>query len=149
MYKSFIVLTTIFSFGCLSPRNQKLLLFRENTNRLTPAHEITYSSIFIVKNYCSSKGCENYIDSLVFQYYKKKGYKQYLIELYKESKSTNLNKFKIRPRDFEDYADSDHVLTYRFLNGKFLSKDRFRNGESMEKIDTAYVKIEPAPPLKQ
>lgn len=98
MNKYFIILLAMLtSFGCASPRNQELIFFRESSKKLTPAHETTYSAVFIIKNYCSSKSCDAYIDSLIFKHYETKKYKQYLVELFKESKVTNLKNFKIRP----------------------------------------------------
>ncbi|RZK33466.1 MAG: hypothetical protein EOO90_32250 [Pedobacter sp.] len=148
MYRLVLFFIAASFFGCASPRNQKLVFFREASNRLTPKHELTYSAIFLIENYCTSKDCEVHIDSLIQEHYKTKTYKQYLIELFKESKKLNIKNLMNNPRDFEKYSDNEHVLTYRFLNGKFLSKDKYKNGESVEIIDTALIKIEPAHPLK-
>jgi|GEM_PF-1848553 len=132
---------------CASPRNQRLIFFSEKSKRLTPRHELSYSAVFIVKNYCASKKCEGYIDSLVLKHYQTKNYKQYLVELYNESDKINIQNLTKNPEDFDDYADQVRVSTYRFLNGKFLSKDKYKNGESIETIDTAVIKVGAAQPL--
>ena len=91
-----IILLSALLLQCAS-QNPKIVLLEERSNRLTPAHSLSYSSTFVIENYCESNRCANRIDKLVLKHYKKTNYSKHVIGLYKESETVNLKNFKEFP----------------------------------------------------
>lgn len=52
---------------------------------------------------------------------------------YKESTKTNIKNLSANPKDLYRYSqDHDLIYEYSWMNGKFLAKLKFKNGEIIE-----------------
>lgn len=90
------------------------------------------SDYYIVENFQGFKQSESTIDSFIntqnIEKFKKVS--DYQIVFYKASNKTNLKNLSENPRDLDRYSqDNDMILIYSWMNGKFLGKTKWKNGE--------------------
>ena len=93
---------------------------------------------YLIKNYSESIKTENYIDSFVKRNRDASltKYDNYSIIFYKESKKTNIENITKRPRDLDRYSqDQDLLFIYRWTNGKYEAKYKFKNGQIVNNGD--------------
>src|SRR5690606_11734426 len=111
-----------------------------NRDTFTYRGEILFnkSEYFLIKNYSKGKSTEDYIDSFVNANKDSNldKYSNYGITFYKESAKTNIQNITKNPRDLDRYSQKhDLVYKYKWINGKFIYRFKFKNGELVPKSD--------------
>lgn len=98
---------------------------------------------FIVRGFSNDKECLRQVDAFA-EKSKSSDYAnfpQYEIVFYKESDQTNLNNIAKDPRVIDRYSqEHDEVLSYKWSNGKFISRQTIKDGMPQEGTDKIEVK---------
>ena len=88
---------------------------------------------YIVSNYNDIGAC----DSMIVQFSKSqvdssiKNYNSYQQVFYKESKRTNIENLKQKPRDLYRYSqENDMIYNFLWIKGRFSYREKIRNGQS-------------------
>jgi hypothetical protein len=137
--KKIILLGFTFSFLMISCITKKInFVPLEKFNRYDSLDsengKVIYhkSDYYIVENFQGFKQSESTIDSFIntLNIEKFKKVSDYQIVFYKASNKTNLKNLSENPRDLDRYSqDNDMILIYYWVNGKFLGKTKWKNGE--------------------
>lgn len=148
-YLYFFTFLTMLS-GCAVQKPVEFILL-ESTKKSGELkyNKLYYSATFIVKNYSNSKKSQLQIDTFAMDLGTKnaKAYDSYILLFYKESEITNSENLKKKPRDLDRYSDiKDHMIDFRWSNGFFLGKVKYKNGHITNLGN--HVKLEDPPPLK-
>ena len=103
---------------------------------------ISKTDFFLVQNFQDGKLTEDYIDKFV-ETHKDSNlnkYAQYTIVFYKESERTTLANITANKRIIDRYSqENDWIYSYRWSNGKFLSKWEIRDGELVDPKDNIII----------
>ena len=94
---------------------------------------------FLISNFKNNNNTTLYIDSFAKSYINKAllRYNTYRMYFYKESRYTNLIKIAENPRELDRYsAGHDLVFYYTWLDGKFDSRVKIKNGEQVDPVQT-------------
>jgi len=140
----FVSVVLFFLAGCSDNKPviiQQFYPFNKMTDTSYDNNKIrTYKEeYFLVSNFKDNSATTVSIDSFVSKHINNTllKYNTYSMIFYKESRYTNLIKIAENPREIDRYSNGhDLVFYYTWLDGKFDSRVKIKNGEQVEPVQT-------------
>jgi hypothetical protein len=141
------IFPTVFLLGSLAcgHKEQQLsfISFRPPEKVDSMMAKNSHLQYFIIRGYSDNRESLNQVDSFADKIKSADyaDYPQYELIFYKESGQTNVGNIAKNPRVIDRYSqDNDLVLTYTWSRGKFISRQRIKNGMPEEGTDKIEVK---------
>lgn len=141
------IFPTFFLLGSLAcgHKQQQLtfISFRPPEKVDSATAKNSHLQYFIIRGYSDNRESLKQVDSFAKKTRSADyvDYPQYELIFYKESGQTNVDNIAKNPRVIDRYSqDNDMVLTYTWSHGKFISRQRIKNGMPEEGADKIEVK---------